>query len=144
MKMVIANYYYFYLDYETIIRYFELKGLGKPYFYNSYCDNIVDGKLVHQYKKISDEELDMLDIDEIKNWSYITSVDKGDICDEIFDDYFFDVYNMNRQDEILIQVVEELKPTNLKVVEIPDDIKWYIDSPDGGCESIHEEHRIWN
>ena len=33
---------------------------------------------------------------------------------------------------------------NGKVVEIPDDVRWYIRSEDDGSESIHEEHRIWN
>ena len=54
----------------------------------------------------------------------------------------------NRNDLLVIKVVEELGKkasgplAELKVVEIPDDIKWEIDDYDG-IESIHEVHRSW-
>ena len=32
---------------------------------------------------------------------------------------------------------------NLKIVEIPSDVHWYVEEYDG-LESIHEEHRIWS
>lgn len=56
---------------------------------------------------------------------------------------------IERNDPILIQVVEELGDeangsySSLKVVEIPDDVKWIIYEYDG-IESIHEEHRKWS
>jgi hypothetical protein len=31
-----------------------------------------------------------------------------------------------------------------KIVDIPDDVDWYIDECDDGSESIHEKHRIWS
>lgn len=33
----------------------------------------------------------------------------------------------------------------LEIIEIPDDIKWYIeeDIESGGFEEIHESHRVW-
>lgn len=49
----------------------------------------------------------------------------------------------------LVKVVEELgeaangRFSELAVIEIPDDISWYIDE-DKGMETIHEEHRTWN
>ena len=48
-----------------------------------------------------------------------------------------------RDDPMLIQVVNELgEGSGLKVVEIPEDVKWKIHDYDG-IESIHEIHRIW-
>ena len=53
-----------------------------------------------------------------------------------------------RTDPKLIKCVEELGEAaggqfaNLKVVEIPDDVGWYIDEYDG-WETIHEKHRWW-
>ena len=32
--------------------------------------------------------------------------------------------------------------SELKIVEIPDSVNWYI-SDDDGMETIEEEHRIW-
>ncbi len=56
----------------------------------------------------------------------------------------------DRTNPLLVKVVEELgdaannEPySKLKVVEIPDDVDYYIDENDG-MESIHEEHRIWS
>ena len=54
-----------------------------------------------------------------------------------------------RTDERLIKAIEKvgLKKASgsfaeLKIVEIPDDVEYYIDDYDG-IESIHEVHRIW-
>lgn len=55
---------------------------------------------------------------------------------------------MSRDDAILVQVVEELgKAANgtfasLKVVNIPDDVKWEIGEYDG-YEHVAEVHRTW-
>jgi hypothetical protein len=55
----------------------------------------------------------------------------------------------DRTDSILIQVIEELKEeangqhSDLKIVEIPDNVEWYIDDYDG-IESIHEKHKSWD
>jgi hypothetical protein len=57
--------------------------------------------------------------------------------------------DINRDDPILVQVVEELKDrangqhANLKVVEIPDDIEWYVEEYDG-AEHVAEVHRTWS
>jgi hypothetical protein len=54
-----------------------------------------------------------------------------------------------RTDPRLIQVVEELgKEANgdcaeLKIVEVPDDVKWHIEEYDGN-ESVHQDHQFWN
>lgn len=56
--------------------------------------------------------------------------------------------DMERDDPILIQVVEELGETAngrcavLKIVEIPDYVEWGIEEYDGQ-EWIAENHRVW-
>ena len=57
-------------------------------------------------------------------------------------------WNIERGDLILIEVIEQIGDlansscSELKIVEIPDGIKWYIDDYDG-IENIHECHRSW-
>lgn len=56
--------------------------------------------------------------------------------------------NLDRDDPLLIQVIEELHGdaaahhSLLKVVEVPDDVKWEIADYDGS-EWVAEKHRIW-
>jgi len=53
-----------------------------------------------------------------------------------------------RNNPILVEIVEQLGEAadgghaELKVVEIPDDVKWHIHEYDG-WETIHEDHRVW-
>jgi hypothetical protein len=60
----------------------------------------------------------------------------------------FAEWDIERTDPALIEVVEQLgdlantRHTRLKVVEVPDDVKWYILDYDG-IEEVHEEHRKW-
>jgi hypothetical protein len=64
------------------------------------------------------------------------------------DNYYLSEYDIERDDPALVQVVEELGleanglHSSLKIVEIPDDVKWYIFEYDG-WEKINEEHRTW-
>jgi len=59
-----------------------------------------------------------------------------------------DFWEIERNDPILVQVVEELgievndSYSELKVVEIPENIDWFIQEYDG-LERIAEEHRVW-
>ena len=65
-------------------------------------------------------------------------------------EYYISQYDFfeNRADEDLIYVIETLgKDANgscasLKVVEIPDDVNWYIEEYDGR-EHVAEVHRTW-
>ena len=67
------------------------------------------------------------------------------------DENLIDDWNIDRTDSALVQVVETLgekaglgKYVKLKVVEIPDNIKWYIaNHHQGDGEYIAEEHRTW-
>lgn len=66
-----------------------------------------------------------------------------------FDNDFVSSSDFERDDEILIKVVEELgKKANgmcadLRIVEIPDGIKYEISEYDG-LERVEELHRSWN
>ena len=63
------------------------------------------------------------------------------------DNYFID-RDIPRNDESLVAVVEEMgeeswgRYSELKVVEIPNDVNWYIEEYDG-LEWIAERHRTW-
>jgi hypothetical protein len=65
------------------------------------------------------------------------------------DDFIIDEYEFERDDKILVHVVEQLKEeangkfASLKVVEIPDNVDWFIDEYDGR-ECIRENHRVWS
>ena len=55
-----------------------------------------------------------------------------------------------RNDSVLVEVVETLGDkasgiySKIKVVEIPDDVKWYIaNHHQGDGENIAEKHRTW-
>ncbi len=68
--------------------------------------------------------------------------------EKIESNYFSD-RDIQRNDPVLIEVVEELgKKANgycaeLKIVEIPDDVEWIIEEYDGK-EWIAEDHRRWS
>ena len=70
-------------------------------------------------------------------------------ADHFLYEYDF-TFNKKRADPDLIKVVEELgakangKFSNLKIIDIPDDIDWYLSISDMGPESIHEVHRSWS
>ena len=64
----------------------------------------------------------------------------------IDDVHYFDI---PRNDPVLVEIVEDLGQqanasyAELKVVEIPDDVDWYIKEYDG-IEHIAERHRTWS
>lgn len=66
----------------------------------------------------------------------------------IDNELFFSQYGIERNDPVLIQVVEELgenangQCAELKIIEIPDDIFWEIQEYDG-METVVESHRSW-
>ena len=33
--------------------------------------------------------------------------------------------------------------SSLKIVELPDNVDWYLYSHDDGSEAVHERHRVW-
>jgi hypothetical protein len=58
-------------------------------------------------------------------------------------------WEIKRDDPVLVKVVEELgeqantRYSNLKVVEIPDEVEWSIHEYDG-VEWVAEAHRTWS
>jgi hypothetical protein len=55
-------------------------------------------------------------------------------------------YELDRDDPHLIEVVESMGDRAgmcLKVVTIPDDVKWHISEYDGN-EWVSEDHRTWS
>lgn len=76
--------------------------------------------------------------------------EKGRLGDE--DAYLshYDYYQYEaRADPDLVAVIEEMGQeadgnyANLKIVEIPDDIEWYIEENEG-FERVAEKHRTWS
>ena len=65
-------------------------------------------------------------------------------------EYYLSYYEIPRDDEILIQIIEEYGSdkisgicSDLKIVDIPDDVEWEISDYDGN-ESVEELHRSWD
>jgi len=65
------------------------------------------------------------------------------------DGEYWHCYDIPRDDPTLVQVVELLSKdandnvSELKVVEIPDDVEWQIEEYDG-VEWVAEKHRRWS
>jgi hypothetical protein len=134
MKIVInTTFGGFGLSHKGIMRYAELKGIKlysrEGYFSEEYY--LVEPEV---YDKIYEK----CKVNGIVNGIYEES---NDLC--------FYEHNLERNDPILVQVVEELdeeswgKYAELKVVNIPDNIEWYISDYDG-VETIHENHEMWS
>jgi hypothetical protein len=89
---------------------------------------------------------------EIKglNLQFKESAYRTILCYEYFaNNDYFSCCNIPRNDPALVAVVEEMGETandrysDLKVIEIPDDVQWYIDEYDGR-EWVSEVHRKWS
>lgn len=67
---------------------------------------------------------------------------------KMMDDSYWSGGDIERHDPILLQVVEELgslvnsRVSDLRIVDIPDDIEYVIEEYDG-LEHIAEKHRTW-
>jgi len=109
------------------------------------------GKECYFYKHIAKSKNYIhIDDDEAKKSMFTLTVIKyfGEEVNTIPTDAYWADWNIDRDDPLLIQVIDELgeeandKYSELKIVEIPDDIEWEIDEYDG-METIHERHRSW-
>ena len=71
-----------------------------------------------------------------------------ELADLVITGNFYD-RDIPRDDAALIQVVQELGDgangycADLKIVEIPNDVDWYIEEYDG-TEWVAERHRTWS
>ena len=68
--------------------------------------------------------------------------------DVVDDDNYFSTYDLERDDPILVQVVEEMGEeadsdmAKLRIADVPEGVDWYIDDYDG-VETVREIHRTW-
>jgi len=66
----------------------------------------------------------------------------------INEDNYFSYYDLERDDPILVQVVEEMGKeadgdmSELRIADVPDDVVWYVEDYDG-IETVSEVHRTW-
>ena len=94
---------------------------------------------------IYDRELTLLGEDESNDKLYHFYKDADN---SLFGRYWDTWTRENRTHPLVIRVIEELgeaansRCAELKVVEIPDNVEYYIDEYDG-IEHIAEKHRIW-
>ena len=69
-------------------------------------------------------------------------------------DYVDEIYRENswflphidhqyRTDPDLISVIEEIGQEDIHIIEVPDDVDWYIEECETGYEIIRERHRTW-
>ena len=81
------------------------------------------------------------------NWYEMTLAERQAYNAAYSDTVFYD-RDLARDDPDLVAVVEEIgnqangRHAELKVVEIPDDVNWYIEEYDG-AEWVAERHRTW-
>ena len=132
----------FNLSHEATMRYAEIKGVVISAYKcdfenNRYLKyNPMDYEL-HSYRRTCADYL--FSTEEI--------VERDD---KTINDMYFSPYFLERDDPVLIQVIEEMGDMAseynngaLKVVEIPDGVEWWIDEDDCGTEIIREKARCW-
>jgi len=131
MKVVINSCFGgFGLSHEAVMRYAEIAG----FTLYPYVDCIS--------KKVYGDRATLDNPDIIVHYSKSKAKDGDSIPDE---DYFYEG-DLERNDPILVQVVEELGDkangsfAELSVVEVPDDVEWEISYYDG-LEHVAEKHR---
>jgi len=89
----------------------------------------------------------MQEIAKLKNWQFVDQTN-GSMWWEDGSDTIWDS-DISRSDPDLITTVESLGPdawgdySELKIVNIPNDINWYVHYNDSGIEHVAEYHRTW-
>ena len=116
----------------------------------------LQGKQVFWYMQTKYEhtgginEYQRVDIHHKGHFYYSLSRDLGETINDIPDgeDVWFPSREIARDNVNLIAIVKKLGSradgscAKLKIVKIPDDVKWVIDEYDG-YESVEEDHRSW-
>ena len=134
MKEIVINSCFggFGLSYEGVMEYAKLKGITLYAYIN---DNF------NEYKPYKGKGKYIF-------LSYYTKPIE-EIEEENRDEFYFSIYDINRDDPTLVQTVKNLGKKSwgncaeLKIVKIPDDINWQIEEYDGS-EHIAETHRTWS
>jgi len=146
MQKIVINKYYggFGLSHEAIMLYAKLSGF-KLYPFVDIRDK--DGNLDYGNKKY---KLYKKESDKDSKYDIIYYTKKPLKKDGSYvEDSWFRDNDIPRDDKNLVKVVKKLKEkandkyANLKIVKIPDNIKWTIGEYDG-MESVEENHRIWD
>jgi hypothetical protein len=142
MQEIVINSCYggFGLSPLAIHSYLKLKG-KKVYFYVQTKYNFKDGAEEYARMKLGSISSDLF---------YSVLKDLGKVISEFpnSEDYWFSDRDIPRNDCDLVKVVKKLgseangRFSNLKVVKIPNKVKWMIDEYDG-LESVEEKHRSW-
>lgn len=146
MKEIVINTngWHLNLSYEAMMEYARRKGI-KLYA----CIDNVD---YSGYREFDGIGFDYYSIHYFLKPLSELGVIKGDcfvIPGAVFDKNLFP--DIARDDKDLVAIVKEMGEKayesgygKLKVVEIPDDVNWYIETSDSGlCEWVEERHRSW-
>ena len=140
MKIVINTCHGgFGLSHEGILRYLELQGKQVWVEESEDWEGHFNYWLVPKEERVINRESDF--------WSL--TMEEKTAYNEAWRDQNFSYREIARDDPILIHVVEELgvaansRYSELKIVEIPDDVAWQIDEYDG-AEWVAEKHRTWS
>jgi len=135
MKEIVINNCFggFGLSMLAELEYLKLKG-KKAYFYK-------DGTLDKPFRRVNGDDSNM--------FFHTVTKDLGNSpTSEEVNKYYFSGRDIERDDENLIKVVKKLKEkangdcAELKIVKIPENIKWHIHEYDGS-EHIAENHETW-
>ena len=138
MKVVINKCYGgFGLSHEAMLKYFEYKDIP--------CYPEKD-KWDYTYWTVPKEErIGIIDDDA---WLKATMSERVQ-SNKLYSKLTINSRRINRDDETLVKVVEELGESangecaELKIIEIPDDVDWEIAEYDG-VEWVAEKHRTWD
>lgn len=132
MKVLINTCYGgFGLSEEALDLYYTKKGI-KFYKFKE--------KSLTTYYTVSKE---VFDAKYAKGWHNMTDTEKKEI-----NSFYLSTLDIERNDPTLIEVFEELGEkcnctySNLSIVDIPDDVDWFIEEYDGS-EWVSESHRTW-
>ena len=139
MKLVINKCYGgFGLSDKAIEMIMKRKGLG--------CYRYKQTK--YSFESGINEYIRCEEFDENTLFTYYQTEDLGEKVNNLPSETCWYYGNLERNDEDLIAVVEELgeeadgRFANLRIVDIPDDIEWELEYYDG-VETVHELHRSW-
>ena len=133
-----------------------LRDRGSKYFYEFSFNEFYEKKQIEKISKNIDEYIkkDMISYGRIREGVKLLEADyryniqyEKDLGLKLGPQSGFKC----RSDPLLVQIVEELgdeasvpdRLGALKILEIPDNIDWFIESYDDGTEWIAEKHRTW-
>jgi hypothetical protein len=152
MKVVVNRCFGgFGLSYEAVMEYAKRAGF-KLYAFESAADkkgNISFDKYVPYTPSKKETTIKLLKNKESEE-PFVIHYGKTPLLPDgqINNDTYFMANDIERNDPILIEVVEALGEradggfAQLEIVKIPDDVEWEISEYDG-MESVEEKHRSW-